>query len=189
MLAQLVTLVGALFVALAAIALIYLVGMRAKSPIVVGPLVRLQRAVINPRQLRSAGTPGAYAGVIRHRGRASGRLYETPVGIVAVDDGFLVALVYGSRTNWLRNVLANGSAMIVHEGRTYQVDRPEIVPMASVADRFPASDQRGFRLLGVDQCLRLRRVRPEGADQGITADRAIGSVARDGTSPELTPAS
>ena len=76
---------------------------------------------------------------------------------MAADDGFVIALVYGSRTNWLRNVLASGSATIVHEGHTYAVDQPEVVPMQAVASRFTAGDQRGFRLLGVDQALRLHR--------------------------------
>jgi len=161
MLLQLAVLVGAIVLGLALIALVYLVGMRTKSPLVLRPLVRLQRAVINPRQLRSAGTPGAYAAVIRHRGRSSGTPYETPVGAVAIDDGFLIALVYGSRTNWLRNVLASGSATIVWEGRSFQVDNPEIVPMQAVASHFPPGDQRGFRLLGVDQALRVRRIGSE----------------------------
>jgi deazaflavin-dependent oxidoreductase (nitroreductase family) len=160
---QLAALAGALVLGLVAIALVYLLGMRAKSQLVLGPLVRLQRAIINPRQMRSAGTPGAYASVIRHQGRTSGRQYETPVGVVAEDDGFVIALVYGSRTSWLRNVLASGSATIVHEGRTYQVDRPEVVPMPEVAARFTSGDQKGFRLLQVDQALRVRRVAPEGA--------------------------
>lgn len=189
MLMQVVTLVGALFMALAAIALVYVVGMRMKSPLVLGLLVRLQRAVINPRQMASAGQSGAYAAVIRHRGRTSGRAYETPVGAVAVDDGFVIALVYGSRTHWLKNVLAGGSATIVHEGRTYPVDRPEIIPMKSVAAVFSASDQRGFRLLGVDQCLRVRRVGQERAAERLTADRGIRSVDRDSATQELTTVS
>ena len=161
MLTQLAILVGALFLGLVAIALVYMLGMRAKSPLVLRPLIRLQRAIINPRQLRSAGTSGAYASVIRHRGRTSGRPYETPVGAVATDDGFVIALVYGTRTNWLRNVLASGSATIVHDGQTCEVDQPEIVPMHAVATRFTAGDQRGFRLLGVDKAFRVRRTEPE----------------------------
>ncbi len=177
MLMQLATLAGALFVGLVAIALVFLLGMRAKSPLVLGPLIRLQRAILNPRQMRSAGTPAAYASVIRHRGRVSGQPYETPVGVVAAEDGFLIALVYGSRTNWLQNVLAAGSATIVHEGHTYQVDQPEIIPMQAVAARFPSSDQQGFRLLGVDQALRIRRVEPEGSGERLTdAARGEGVV-------------
>ncbi len=160
MLMQLAALAGALILGVAAIALIFVLGWRAKSPLVFGPLIRIQRRILNPRQLKSAGTPGAYAGVIRHQGRTSGRPYETPVGVVAADDGFLIALMYGSRTNWLRNVLASGFATIVHEGHTYQVDRPELVPMPEVAARFTSSDQQGFRVLHVDQALRVRRVEP-----------------------------
>ena len=168
MLMQLATLAGALFLGLVAIALIFMLAMRMKSPLVLRPLIRLQRAVINPRQMQSAGTPGAYAAVIRHRGRTSGRPYETPVGVVADGDGFLIALVYGSRTNWLQNVLASGSATIVHEGQTCEVDRPEIVPMKAVAARFTAGDQQGFRRLAVDQALRVRRVEPEEAGAQVT---------------------
>jgi deazaflavin-dependent oxidoreductase (nitroreductase family) len=170
MLMQLATLAGALFVGLVAIALVFLLGMRAKSPLVLNPLIRLQRAILNPRQMRSAGTPGAYAAVIRHRGRISGRPYETPVGAVADDDGFVIALPYGSRANWLQNVLASGSATIVHEGHTYAVDQPEIVPMQAVEAQFTASDQRSFRWFAVDRCLRVRRVEPQGA--GVRATDA-----------------
>ena len=47
---------------------------------------------MNPAQMRTAGTPGAYAGIIRARGRVSGRMIETPVGIIADGDAFLIAL-------------------------------------------------------------------------------------------------
>ena len=174
---QVAILVGALLLGVVAIALVFMLGMRAKSPLVLRPLIRLQRAIINPKQMRSAGTPGAYASVIRHRGRSSGRQYETPVGVVATDDGFLIALVYGSRTNWLQNVLASGSATIVHEGQTHQVDQPEIVSMQTVETHFTAGDQRGFRRFAIDQALRVRRVEPEGAVARVT-DAPSGEGAR-----------
>ena len=158
MLIQLAMVAGAVVAGLVVLALLVLVGWRRHSPLVLKPLIRLQRAFINPRQLQSAGTPGAYAAVIRHRGRTSGRSYETPVGVVATDDGFAVALVYGERTNWLQNVLASGSATIVHEGQTWQVDRPVVVPMRTVESLFAAGDRQGFRVLGVDRALRVRRV-------------------------------
>jgi hypothetical protein len=63
----------------------------------------------------------------------------------------------------VRNVLAAGSATLVHEGAEYRVDRPELIAVATVADRFPASDQGLFRWLRVEDCLRLRRVEREEA--------------------------
>jgi hypothetical protein len=176
MLMQLATLAGALFGGLAVIAIVLLLAWRAKSSLVLKPLIRLQRAIINPRQMQSAGSPGAYAAVIRHRGRVSGRSLETPVGAVAVDDGFVIALMYGSRANWCQNVLAGGSATIVHEGNTYAVDHPEIIPMQAVQTQFTAGDQRGFRWLRVDQALRVRRADPEGAGARFT-DAARGEGA------------
>ena len=117
---------------------------------------RFNRAVTNPRVLRSAGSPGASASVIRHVGRVSGRRYETPVGPFAVGDGFVVGLPYGPGADWVRNVLANGSATLVHEGHLVPVHQPEVVPTAEVVRDLPPSEQRTLRLFGVDQCLRLR---------------------------------
>lgn len=157
MLFELALVAGALAVGLALVALVYVLGMRTKSRFVLTPLIELQRRFINPRQMKSAGSPGAYASVVRHRGRKSGRQLETPVGVVATGDGFVIAMVYGSRTNWVRNVLADGTATVIHEGNTYPVDQPQIVPMESVAALFPAGDRRGFRVLAVSEALRLRR--------------------------------
>jgi deazaflavin-dependent oxidoreductase (nitroreductase family) len=148
--------VGGAAVTVAAFAIAFLVGMRRKSPAVLGAVRRTNRAVINPRQLASAGTPGAAASVIHHRGRRSGREYATPVGANPIDDGFLIALPYGTQADWLRNVLAAGTATIDHEGGTYPVIAPELVPIAELADRFSATDRRLFRLFAIDQCLRVR---------------------------------
>lgn len=136
---------------------VFFVGMKTKYPPVVDAVRRMNRATFNPRQMDTAGTPGAFASKIRHVGRTSGKVYETPVGVVRTDDGFVIALPYGTRADWLKNVLAAGSATIVTEGTTYQVDRPEIVPTATVKRHFPPFDQR-FLLVLVDECLRLRRV-------------------------------
>jgi deazaflavin-dependent oxidoreductase (nitroreductase family) len=148
-----------LFLALSAIAIVYVLGIRSKSSTVRNAARRFHHAVGNPLQMRSAGTPGTYASVIRHQGRTTGRTYETPVWAVPTEDGFVIALVYGSRTDWLKNVLASGTAAIVHDGDTDPVDQPEIVPMDSARAYFPATIARAQRLVGADRCLRVRRVR------------------------------
>jgi deazaflavin-dependent oxidoreductase (nitroreductase family) len=153
--------IGGVLVALAAAGTIFVVGMRRKSPLVLDTVRRTSRAM-KPLALRSAGTRGAYASVIHHVGRTTGRTYETPVGAVDTGDGFVIALPYGPNTDWLKNVLARGSATIVHEAITYDVDRPQVVPLAEVSHHFSPQDQRAHRMFGVDQCLRVRRV---GQDQ------------------------
>jgi deazaflavin-dependent oxidoreductase (nitroreductase family) len=160
MLTPIVAIVGALIVGLMIVGVIFVLGMRAKSPRMLATFRRVIRAIFNPWQMRSAGAPGANVAVIQHRGRTSGKLYETPVGAEATEDGFVIACPYGPNTDWLKNVLASGSATVVKEGLTYPVDRPELIPMEAAATYFGASDQRGFRVLRIDHCLHVRRAKP-----------------------------
>lgn len=151
------TLVVGLVIVLVAIGIVFFFGMRTKTPLVLNAVRRFNRAIGNPHQMKTAGTPGAYASVIRNVGRTTGRSYETPVVAFASDDGFVIALPYGPGTDWLKNVLASGSATIVNEGDTWLIDQPQIVPTAMAAPYLPAKEQRGLRRFAVDQCLRVRR--------------------------------
>lgn len=151
-------LLAVLFVVLSGVAIVYTLGIRSKSSTVRDAARRFHHAVGNPLQMRSAGTPGTFASVIRHQGRTTGRTYETPVWAAPTEDGFVIAIVYGSRTDWLKNVLASGAAAIVHEGATYPVDQPEIVPMERARAYFPATLRRIHRRLRVERCVRVRRV-------------------------------
>lgn len=157
---EIATVVVGLALVLRAIGVVFFVGMRTRSPLVRNVVRRFNRAFGNPHQMKTAGTPGAYASVIRHVGRKTGRSYETPMVPFATEDGFVIALPYGSGTDWVRNVMASGSATIVHEGNTYRVDQPELVPTAMAAPYLPAKEQRELRRFAIDQCLRIRRVVP-----------------------------
>ena len=86
--------------------------------------LRLFTRAMRPLALRSAGKEGSNTSVVRHVGRRSGKTYQTPVIAVQHDDSFLIALPYGKRTDWLKNILDRGSATIVTNGHTFEVDRP-----------------------------------------------------------------
>jgi deazaflavin-dependent oxidoreductase (nitroreductase family) len=144
--------------ALAAVGAVFVVGMRKKSPAVQRAVRQMNKAFWNPRSMETAGTPGAYASVVHHVGRRSGAAYHTPVVPVKTDDAFIVALPYGARADWAQNVLAAGRATITHEGATYEVDRPELVPTEEVDAYFGKSERKTHRAFRVDECLRLRRV-------------------------------
>lgn len=153
-----VRVVGALAAIGAAAMAFVLVAMRTRSPQMLGVVRRFNRDVTNKLQRSSAGTPGAFASVIRHEGRTSGSRYETPIVPFPTDDGFVISLPYGRDVDWLRNVLAKGSAVLVSDGHTYDVDQPVVLATADARDLFPASEQRTHRLFGVEHCLRVRRV-------------------------------
>jgi len=165
-------LVAALVLGVGVIGLIFVLGMRAKSPIVQGAIIWLGKHAFNKIQLKTAGTPGAYAAIIRHRGRVSGQAYETPIGAFAMGDTILIALPYG-RSNWSRNVLASGSATLVFEGETFEVDSPELIPLSDVETVFEPREQRMHRIFGVTDVLRLHRV-----DDTIATTTEVAGIAQ-----------
>lgn len=160
---RLVMYVGGLVLAMTAFWVGFTVAMRTKYPPVQNAVRRMNRAVVNPRTMGTAGRSGAYASVIRHRGRTSGTQYETPIQAVPTEDGFVIPLPYGTRADWLKNVLAAGSANIAHDGSTFAVDHPEMVGSAAADAYFAPKDQRAHHLYGVDQFLRVRRADPDDA--------------------------
>lgn len=158
---EIAVVVAGLAFVLVTIGVVFFVGMRTGSPLVRNVVRRFNRAFGNPHQMKTAGTPGAYASVVRHVGRTTGRSYETPIVPFATQDGFVIALPYGSGVDWLKNVMASGSATIVYEGDTYRIDQPEVIPTAIGAPSMPAIEQRDLRRFAVDECLRVRCVVPE----------------------------
>ncbi len=148
-----IALLGALLIGLVAIAGVLFGGMRAHWPPATEAVRRLTM-LLNKGQ-SGAGGPGSSYGKLRHIGRRSGKSYETPLGIERTEDGFVIAIVYGEKTQWAKNVLAAGSAEIVLEGETYPVERPEIVPIEEANAYIPERDQRMSSLVGVTEALRL----------------------------------
>jgi deazaflavin-dependent oxidoreductase (nitroreductase family) len=59
-----------------------------------------------------------------HRGRRSGRTYETPVAVRRTADGFVIALAFGTQVDWYRNLQAAGAGGIRWCGRDYAIGAP-----------------------------------------------------------------
>jgi deazaflavin-dependent oxidoreductase (nitroreductase family) len=135
---------------------LFVLGMRGKWAIVQTPIRQLNKRFSNPRQMKTAGTPGAYAGIVRHVGRSSGKTYETPVSFVRTDEGYVAALVYGSGTDWMKNLLAAGEAELTVEGETHRVDEPTIVDADTALRWFSDSDLKTFRLMHIEEFLTVR---------------------------------
>jgi len=136
----------------------FLMGMRTKHPMVQDRVRQFNKRVGNPRMLKTAGQPGAWASIVRHTGRTSGNVYETPVEATPVDDGFVIPLPYGATSDWVKNVIANGRATLVRDGETFEVNEPEIVATLEVAEVLPEREQRMLKVFDVTDCLQLHRV-------------------------------
>jgi deazaflavin-dependent oxidoreductase (nitroreductase family) len=125
---------------------------------------QLNKRVFNPRAVRGGKWP-----VIHHVGRTSGRRYRTPLEATAVADGFVFTLVYGSRSDWVRNVVAAGTATLEVDGQTVDLVEPALLGADEAFALLPAGRRRPPRLLRIDEFLWMRR-----------APGAAGDAPRDG---------
>ena len=171
MVVRIVQVVAALAVVGGGLWLGFAVSFRKKFRPVQSAIRRLNRRVLNPEQLRTAGRPDAWASVIHHVGRTSGTSYQTPVVAMQTEDGFVIALPYGPGADWVRHIMAAGTTTIEHEGRTVRVTGPELVPADDASPRFAAKEQRMHRVYGVDDFLLLRHA-------GTTQARSRAADAR-----------
>lgn len=107
-------------------------------------------------------------GVLHHRGRRSGRDLAVPVAVLARPDGFVIPLLFGPGTNWVRNVQAAGGCVLRWRGVDHRTTRPELIGHAQARAYFGRFAWRASEtLVGPESFLLLRRC---GADEG-TADR------------------
>jgi deazaflavin-dependent oxidoreductase (nitroreductase family) len=113
---------------------------------------QINKRVFNPRAVR-----GGKWQVIHHIGRSSGQPYRTPLEAHRVDDGFIFTLVYGSRSDWVQNVLASGTATLVVDGEQVDLVEPEIIGADEAFARLPAGTKRPPKLLKIGEFLQMRR--------------------------------
>jgi hypothetical protein len=78
--------------------------------------------------LKVSGGPLRAYSVVRHIGRTSGREYLNPVSAYPLGDGFVIPVLYGRESQWVRNIMAVGSFTLRTKGRDYLLDRPEFIP-------------------------------------------------------------
>ncbi len=85
-------------------------------------VAQVNKRVLNKREIERGVRP-----VLTHVGRTSGRSYQTPLDAHPVEGGYLMAAVYGSSSDWVRNVMAAGSARLTVAGEVYELVSPRLV--------------------------------------------------------------
>ena len=99
-------------------------------------------------------------GVLTHTGRTSGRTYSTPLNVFRRGDTYLFFLTYGSDAQWVKNVLAAGSASIETRGKVVHLVDPELVTDPDLTPAPPFVRFVEGRIAGVTQYLRMRAAAP-----------------------------
>lgn len=113
------------------------------------PFTRLFNPLMRPF---AAHFPGF--AMIGYVGRRSGRQYRTPINVFHRDGDYVFALTYGPDSQWVRNVLASGTAELEELGRTVTLRDPRRItdPTASM---MPLVVRLLLRLMRVTEFLRM----------------------------------
>jgi len=93
--------------------------------------------------------------IVRHRGRVSGVVRETPIVVARLGADAVVELTYGDRVQWFRNVVAAGGCELVRGDRTLRVVRVEPMSTAEGLAAFGGPRAVVLRLLGRDDFRRF----------------------------------
>lgn len=70
---------------------------------------------------------------LEHVGRKSGRRYRTPLLVFPTPDGFVFLIGYGPKSDWVKNVLAGGQAVLHRRGSGIALVNPRVVSKAEAA--------------------------------------------------------
>ncbi|QIS14119.1 nitroreductase family deazaflavin-dependent oxidoreductase [Nocardia arthritidis] len=106
-------------------------------------VARFNRQVTNRLVGRWAGSLPPWA-VVVHRGRKSGKSYRTPVLARVADGRVLIAVLYGARTDWLRNIAAAGGGELIRSGKRYRLESPAVLDRRD-RDTLPPVSRQLFR--------------------------------------------
>jgi deazaflavin-dependent oxidoreductase (nitroreductase family) len=108
----------------------------------------LLKNTLNRATARAARSGHGPFSLIRHTGRTTGKLYETPLLLAAHGDDFIAELTYGPRVAWYRNVVAAGHCTVLSKGVEYQIEAIQ-----------PCDPEVGRRAFGYPGTLVLRLLR------------------------------
>jgi deazaflavin-dependent oxidoreductase (nitroreductase family) len=93
-------------------------------------------------------------GILTHVGRKSGKVYRTPINVFRASNGFIIALTYSSRSEWVKNVLAAGGCELKTRGKEYRLSAPNVV-RDPTRRRFPVPVRVVLRIVGADEYMEL----------------------------------
>ena len=110
-------------------------------------LLIVLKYTLNPFVRRLARSSIGPFTLIRHVGRRSGKVYETPIIARRVADGFVIELTYGPDVDWHKHMMAAGGCTLVWHGQEYPINTVEPLDAAAGSAAFTPSQRLIFRLL------------------------------------------
>jgi len=108
----------------------------------------LLKNTLNRATLRAARSGRGPFSLVRHVGRKTGAVYETPLILARAPGGFVAELTYGTDVAWYRNIVAAGVCDILYLGTEHHIVGIE-----------PMSTEAGLAAFGNPRAVILRVLR------------------------------
>ena len=112
---------------------------------------QINKRVFNPREIRKGERP-----VLVHSGRRSGTTFRTPLDAHEIHDGYLFIMNYGPESDWVKNILSAGSALLETNGVSIALTAPRVVPIEEAAEILKPDTKMPPRWVGVSECLLMQ---------------------------------
>ncbi len=118
--------------------------------------VRVMNKQVNNRLLiHIAGKQFGHFVILTHVGRKSGQVYRTPIIAEPIDGGFVIALTYGKKVDWLSNSLVKGTCSLYWKAEDYDLNKPKFIDLETGLNAFPSPLNRIMGMVGIEYYLRL----------------------------------
>ena len=117
-------------------------------------LLPFTRRFVNPVTRLVAGSLPGF-GILRYRGRTTGKQYRTPMNVFRYGEEYVFALTYGPDVQWVKNILVAGECELVTGGRTIRLIGPRLFhdPGRSL---MPPVVRQFLGIMSVTEFLRMR---------------------------------
>ncbi len=113
----------------------------------------VNKRVFNPREIRNGERP-----VLTHVGRSSGTVYQTPLDAHPVEGGYIFIVMYGSESDWVKNILAAGTATLTVAGDEIDVTSPRLISKDEAFQVLAETTKAPPEILKVTEYLRMDAV-------------------------------
>lgn len=111
---------------------------------------QINKRIFNRLELKRGKRPA-----IMHVGRSSGKTYHTPLDAHPIENGYMFILVYGSGSDWVKNILASGSATLRIEGEEIDLTSPRVVGADLAWGLLPKATKAPPGFLNINEYLQM----------------------------------
>ena len=115
----------------------------------------INKFAANKALILIAGRQFGHFAVLSHTGRKSGKIYRIPIIAEPFQNGFVIALTYGRKVDWCRNVLAKGGCRLRWKNKDYELIHPTWIAKEIGLPAFPVVFRSGLKAMRVADYLSL----------------------------------